>query len=86
MKIQTRKFFFHVETFPSAIFPSQSFRLFGEYTTNGRKLWIKFSVNGGVYVGSSGSFTMSGGAVSGNLLSGSNSYGREVLVNGTFKI
>jgi hypothetical protein len=41
---------------------------------------------GGVYVASSGTFTMSGGAVSGNLLSGANSYAREVFLNGTFKI
>jgi hypothetical protein len=41
---------------------------------------------GGVYV--SGTFTMSGGEVSGNILSGTNNYGREVLVysNGTFKM
>jgi hypothetical protein len=41
---------------------------------------------GGVCVGG-GTFAMSGGAVSGNTLSGTNSYGREVLVrDGTFKM
>jgi predicted nucleic acid-binding protein len=29
--------------FPCAIFPSQSLRLLGEYSTNVRKLWVKFS-------------------------------------------
>jgi hypothetical protein len=34
-----------------------------------------------------GTFTMSGGAVSGNILSGANSYGKEVLFSGgTFKM
>ena len=41
---------------------------------------------GGVYVHSNGTFTMSGGAVSGNLLSGTNTYAKEMLVDGTFKI
>jgi hypothetical protein len=45
-----------------------------------------YSSGGGVYV-YGGTFTMSGGAVNSNTLSGTNSYGREVLVSGgTFKI
>jgi predicted outer membrane repeat protein len=42
---------------------------------------------GGVYV-YNGTFSMNGGSVSGNILSGADSYGREVLVsyNGTFKM
>jgi hypothetical protein len=46
------------------------------------------SYGGGVWVAGSGAtFTMSGGEVSGNILSGTNSYGREVLLtSGTFKI
>jgi hypothetical protein len=40
---------------------------------------------GGVYVGG-GTFTMSGGEVRDNSLSGANSYGRDVVVNGTFKM
>jgi hypothetical protein len=40
------------------------------------------SNGGGVYIGSNGTFTMSGGAVSGNILSNTNNYGREVLVDG----
>jgi hypothetical protein len=43
------------------------------------------SYGGGVSV-SGGTFNMSGGAVSGNKISGGNTYGREVLVDGTFKI
>jgi hypothetical protein len=48
------------------------------------------SGGGGVYVSGTssypGTFTMNGGAVSDNILSGMNSFGREVSVYGTFKI
>jgi hypothetical protein len=55
--------------------------------------WDGFTSNGnhggGVYVANNGMFSMSGGAVTGNIsnkyVSGSG-YGREVLVNGTFKL
>jgi hypothetical protein len=40
---------------------------------------------GGVYV-YGGTFSMSGGEVRDNILSGANAYGREVLVGDTFKI
>jgi hypothetical protein len=43
------------------------------------------SYGGGVCV-ADGTFSMSGGAVSDNILSGANSYGREVMINGTFKM
>jgi hypothetical protein len=47
-----------------------------------------YSYGGGVYV-NTGTFTMSGGAVNSNILSGTNSYGEEVVVgstSGTFKM
>jgi hypothetical protein len=46
-----------------------------------------YACGGGVYVVNSGTFTMSGGVVSGNMLSGINSFGREVVVTGaTFRM
>jgi hypothetical protein len=46
-----------------------------------------WSHGGGVYVAGDGSFSMSGGEVSGNILpAGTNSYGREVLIYGIFKM
>jgi hypothetical protein len=51
-----------------------------------------FTMSGGVVSGNTGggvsvgTFTMSGGAVSGNTLSGTETYGKEVTVAGTFKI
>jgi hypothetical protein len=57
----------------------------GEVTDNSSSSSSYSSYGGGVYVGG-GTFTMSGGEVTGNILSGTRSYGREVLVGGTFKM
>jgi hypothetical protein len=55
----------------------------GTFTMSDGAVSGNSAVNGGgVYVDSSGIFTMSGGAVNSNILSGTNSYGREVLVRG----